>query len=169
MAPLPDRVEFVYNENINPSLGAQVVVAGPDGRNRTIENPTVDGPRVTAPMPADLGTGEMTVRYRVVSADGHPVAGEITFTVGPPALGGTATSQVAAPTSEADEPASTDSAAAAPTPSPSVMNPDEAADIEAGRPASQAPNIAPYALTGLAAVLLIGFGVFLLRSERRRR
>ena len=43
-------------------------------------DPTVDGAVVTQPL-APTRNGEYAIGYRVVSADGHPVSGEITFTL----------------------------------------------------------------------------------------
>jgi hypothetical protein len=53
-------------------------VVGPDGRHFETACPTVDG--VTAQVAADLGeAGRYTVEWQVVSADGHPIAGEFAF------------------------------------------------------------------------------------------
>lgn len=54
---------------------------------------TVIADRVTATVPANVhGTGLWRVAYRVVSADGHSVAGQIVFTVKPtPSLSGVPT------------------------------------------------------------------------------
>src|SRR6202012_2690077 len=39
---------------------------------------------ISVALPADLPKGTQIVSYRVISADGHPVAGSITFSIGEP-------------------------------------------------------------------------------------
>src|SRR5699024_491541 len=39
---------------------------------------------IRAEWPVDAGEGHYTLSYRVVSADGHPISGAITFTIGAP-------------------------------------------------------------------------------------
>ncbi|MDO5699214.1 MAG: copper resistance protein CopC [Dermatophilus congolensis] len=152
LATMPERVEFEFNEEINPSF-AQIVVVSPDSTTQAIDAVTVEGPKVSAALP-DMPDGTVSARYRVVSADGHPIAGQVTFTVGDAAT--------AAPAPSAPAADGAQSGAAVP-------NADEAADIEAAASSSQAPNLGPYVLSGLAAVLMVAFGVFMLRSERRKR
>jgi copper transport protein len=55
-----------------------------DGQGVTVPtpDPTVDGHTVTWPMPDHLRMGSYVVRWRVVSADGHPVDGAFSFGVG---------------------------------------------------------------------------------------
>lgn len=42
----------------------------------------VSSSEVIASLPAELGDGSYALSYRVVSADGHPISGAITFTIG---------------------------------------------------------------------------------------
>jgi hypothetical protein len=56
------------------------VVTGPDGSRATSGKPRVDAATVRQPL-ATGPAGDYTVAYRVVSEDGHPVTGELTFTV----------------------------------------------------------------------------------------
>ena len=87
LAQPPDRVELVFNEEIRdfqPKLAITVGTADP------VEvTPTVDGATVRADLTGlGLATGSdgtpvaWKIGYRVVSADGHPVSGLITFSVG---------------------------------------------------------------------------------------
>ncbi len=75
---LPENVELVFSENIDARL-AQVVIEDSAGAvvGRDVQ---VRGPAVEIPSPKTLPAGPVTVRYRVVSADGHPIAGQIAFT-----------------------------------------------------------------------------------------
>ena len=118
LSALPAEVSLIFNEDllpeavnlsVNDSVGTVVRIAGP----------TVDGQEVTFPWPgwpaSDSGD-QWTVNYRVVSQDGHPVTGSITFTAPPPTVPTPpATAATAVPASPA--PVSTD--AAAPTESSS--------------------------------------------------
>ena len=167
LAAAPERVEFVFNEDINPSF-AQVVIDADGARNQAADEVTVDGAKVSAAIPAEVTQGEVTTRYRVVSADGHPIAGEITFTV---EAGNTSptTSSTAAPGTTTPNAAVPTAAPTTGAPTTAVPNADEPADIEAAPSSADAPNVVPYMLMGLAAVLMVAFGVYLLRTERRRR
>jgi copper resistance protein C len=59
-----------------------LIVTGPDGAKRHFETACarVDGRTVSAPV-ALGGSGRYTVTWRVVSADGHPVADSFAFTL----------------------------------------------------------------------------------------
>ena len=81
----PTEVQMTFTESVNlvddgirlvDHVGA--IVATPD--------PTVDGRTVTLPMPADLPEGPYVVTWRVVSSDGHPVSGALSFGVGTAAV-----------------------------------------------------------------------------------
>jgi copper resistance protein C len=79
LATAPKTVKLTFDENIRmPSLilvknsdGASVVA----GKTAVLDN-IVSTPVKTGP------SGDYTVAYRVVSADGHPVSGRLSFTVG---------------------------------------------------------------------------------------
>ncbi|GAA0968964.1 hypothetical protein GCM10009555_015220 [Acrocarpospora macrocephala] len=43
--------------------------------------PKLDGTKVRTEVPEPLASGKYTIAWRVVSADGHPIEGEIPFTV----------------------------------------------------------------------------------------
>ncbi|NUR84946.1 MAG: copper resistance protein CopC [Nonomuraea sp.] len=59
-----------------------VVLHDAQGKQVTLGQPQADGDKVTVPVPAQLPDGAYTVAWRVVSSDGHPIEGEIPFTVG---------------------------------------------------------------------------------------
>ena len=72
------QVVLTFNEDVNPDFVA-VRVTGPEG-SEVHGGPTVDRVAVTQGLATGLPTGQHTVTYRVVSADGHPVSGTVTFT-----------------------------------------------------------------------------------------
>jgi copper transport protein len=78
----PDRVTLTFNEPVEAGTDAVRVF---DGEARRVDDGALDGAdpdTVAAALPADLPDGGYVVTYRVVSADSHPVAGVLTFTVG---------------------------------------------------------------------------------------
>jgi methionine-rich copper-binding protein CopC len=64
---------------------ADVVLARPDGKVDKLKT-AVAGSTIKAHLPAEGPRGVYTLSYRVVSADGHPVSGSVSFgvTTGPP-------------------------------------------------------------------------------------
>jgi methionine-rich copper-binding protein CopC len=81
LAVLPPSVRLTFSDPLDPQF-VQVRVTGPQGP--VAGSPAVRGATVTVPTPAG-GPGRWTVDYRVVSRDGHPVSGSVSFTVTGPA------------------------------------------------------------------------------------
>lgn len=142
-----EQVVLVFNEEVDPTF-VKVNVKGPDG-SEAAGSPTVAGPEVTQVLSPDLPSGTHTVTYRVVSTDGHPVAGTVTFT----------TTQAPASAS----PSSTASATPTPSPSASVSAPASAspAPTVTTTPASDdsGGGLTPWLVVGavtLLAVLALG-------------
>jgi hypothetical protein len=78
--PAPRRVELVFSDVVLDRYG-QLVVTGPDGRRYDRGAPRVLDNTIAvelAPLPV---TGRYSAAYRIVSADGHPVTGQVHFTV----------------------------------------------------------------------------------------
>ena len=102
----PDAVVLTFNENIT-DLGTDIVISGPDGEDAGSGETEIDGPDVTRQLGDGLTAGEYTVTWRAVSADGHPIDGELTFTLTEDAVAAGADAEE--PTEEAaegEEPAS---------------------------------------------------------------
>lgn len=76
---LPSRISFTFSEDV--VTPAYVVVRTADGADVTSGGPVVDGATVSQRLDGSAATGEITLAYRVVSVDGHPVTGELTVTV----------------------------------------------------------------------------------------
>lgn len=76
----PDELELEFSGQLS-ELGLQVVVTDPDGRSVVDGEPEVDGRFVTQDLVDDLGAGTYDVVWRVTSEDGHPISGELSFTV----------------------------------------------------------------------------------------
>jgi len=77
----PADVELEFNEEVD-ERGAVVMVVDADDENRTAGDVVVDGRFVRVRLADDLPDGGYEIRWRVVSADGHPVSGSVPFSVG---------------------------------------------------------------------------------------
>ena len=141
-----EEVVLTFNEDVNPDFVA-VKVSGPEG-SETAGKPVVDGTAVTQALAADLPAGKHTVTYRVVSTDGHPVSGTVTFT------------STTAPASASPSPTASPTASTTPTPSPTasvVASPEPTVTAE---PASEDSDggATPWLVVG-AVVLLAVLGL----------
>jgi len=76
----PTSASLTFNlpvENFEPV----VTVTGPDGQHHETGSPTIDSTVVSTGIGPLTAAGPYTVAYRIVSADGHPVEGQIHFTL----------------------------------------------------------------------------------------
>ncbi|MEL7978266.1 copper resistance CopC family protein [Isoptericola sp. F-RaC21] len=157
----PAEIALVFSADVLEA-GAQVAVTTPDGTAGA--EVAVDGDEVTAALPDDLPGGDWDVSWRVVSSDGHPIEGELTFTV----AGAATPSPSASPSSSP-----TTSASSSPTTSPDATTSsghvhggggtpgvDLNADGEAGWATAWLFPVAVLAAVGVAAAVLL---------QRRRR
>lgn len=58
-----------------------MVLIDSSGEQRQLSEVAVSGPTVSAPIQSPLQMGRHTIGYRVLSADGHPITGEVAFSV----------------------------------------------------------------------------------------
>jgi hypothetical protein len=136
----PTSVTLTFNEAMQPGFST-VTVIGPDGAAYQSGEVRADGGAVTTDVAALGPAGRYEIGYRVISADGHPVTGSVSFT--------TSTPGTAAPAA----PAST--AGAAPAAAPAGPAPAATAAVPAPGPAGGAP-VWPWVV---GAVVLVGGGV----------
>lgn len=82
LAEAPDQVAFTFDEPV------QLVPSGLlafDASGEPVEvDASASGSVLEGRLPDGLGDGTYVVTWRVVSADGHPIAGSLTFHVGAP-------------------------------------------------------------------------------------
>src|SRR5256886_970704 len=78
LAQPPKVVQLHFNESIAP---AAISVIDADGKAREVATRAAGQP-VLIVLPDDLPQGTQIVSYRVVSQDGHPVAGSMVFSIG---------------------------------------------------------------------------------------
>jgi copper transport protein len=77
----PNRVTLTFSESVQ-LLNDKIQVLAPDGGRADQGDPTVAGATITIPLRTGGGRGTYLVSYRVLSADSHPVAGSLTYSVG---------------------------------------------------------------------------------------
>jgi len=91
----PNRVTLTFSESVQ-LLDGKIQVLAPDGSRADQGEPQGGGNTVTIPLRSGGGRGTYLVSYRVISADSHPVAGTLTYSVGaasaPPSESGIAES-----------------------------------------------------------------------------
>jgi copper transport protein len=69
--------------NFNEPVGVlSITLIGPDGSKTELTDKASGGDTVTVPLPQDLKQGTEALTWHIVSADGHPVAGTLIFSVG---------------------------------------------------------------------------------------
>ncbi len=136
LTKVPASVTFTFDQPAQ-NFDSVVSLIGPDGKQYAAGKPSVSGNTVTGTVTAGPA-GAYTAAYRVVSSDGHPVTGEVHFTL----AGDNGPSSVA---SSGGSPAASEAASAV-------------ASASAGGPAAQPPNSSAVRSdsSGLSAWLWIG-------------
>ncbi|MFF4417254.1 copper resistance protein CopC [Streptosporangium sp. NPDC001559] len=149
-----DRVKLTFTSKVNFPI---VVVHAKEGAAYQEGKPVIDGPVVTQRLKPGLPPGEYVIAYQVVSSDGHPIDGEIPFTLsgsGEPSPSRSAT---------AAEPGAEPSAASAAEPAPSSQ---EAAPVAQ---AAQEPSRGIPGWVWIVVGGLVGIGIGLMFSLRGKR
>ncbi|MFC4150528.1 copper resistance CopC family protein [Micromonospora mangrovi] len=152
LATAPKRIELRFLATPSPDT-TKITVTGPDNAAAS-GTPTFAGNRVSVPFVAGP-SGVYTVAYQVGSTDGHPVRGQLTFTL---------TTGASATASAGTSATSPSSASAAPaTPPPTATGPSPAAST-ADDPGS---NGWWWALS--VVIVALAAGLLLLRRRRAGR
>jgi copper transport protein len=82
VAETPDVVTFTFDEPVSLTEGAIQIF---DAAGEPVEATAASEDEiVTADLPEELPDGTYVVAWRAVSADGHPVSGSLTFSIGAP-------------------------------------------------------------------------------------
>jgi hypothetical protein len=155
---LPPALSLTFSAAIAADAGAsEIQVTDAAGAPLTDGAPVVDGPILTQPLTQVTAAGPVTVLWKVVSSDGHPISGQFTFTVAgtPPTPTPTAT------------PSPTETSSATATPSASAESPTPApTDAE---PASDSGSFVPWIIVAVLGALVIAATAYLIVSRARRR
>jgi methionine-rich copper-binding protein CopC len=102
----PQQVSMVFSDAIL-DLGATILVVDDNDTDWAEGDVQIDGSAASQGLAGDLPDGRYQVRWRVVSADGHPISGTFDFAVGE--VSATAPAASAAPATESPLQAATDS------------------------------------------------------------
>ncbi|GAA1987421.1 hypothetical protein GCM10009777_22190 [Microbacterium pumilum] len=150
---LPTQLTLTFSADISTEEGAnEVQVTDAAGTNLAAGAPTVQDNVLTQPL-AGAASGAVTVLWKVVSSDGHPVSGELAFTVAPAPTPTPTETPTATPA-----PTASPIETITPTPSPSVA-PDDDSDVEAAL---------PWIIGGIIVAAVGGAVIYLLVSRARR-
>lgn len=79
----PVEVTVVFSEPVSP-VASQTWIVAPDGSRANSGDAVTRGATLAYPLREGLPEGTYLVGYRVISADGHPVPGGFTFSIGEP-------------------------------------------------------------------------------------
>ncbi|MDN3495130.1 copper resistance protein CopC [Planococcus sp. APC 4015] len=153
----PAEVTLTFSgELIAGMQSAAVEVIAPDGQNIATDAPSEDGTSITQRLTPDPPAGTFTVRWKVVSGDGHPISGEYTYTIEPIAV----TSSPTATPSTAQQ-----------TPVPSPNSTETSAGSGYGGETSGGGAAFPIIAAAGGAIILGGVvvAVLMVGRERRRR
>lgn len=151
LASAPSALTFTFGEDVLEQ-GNAVTLTVVDSDTRLELGPlTVDREVVSVDWPAASPAGDFRAAYRVVSADGHPIDGSVTFTV-EQALGAAASTPSPAAETPAPVMASAQAVSASPTPT-----------SEAG---TDAGPLAWILWLGLALLIGVGAGAWVMRRAR---
>ncbi|MDU0347070.1 copper resistance protein CopC [Microbacterium sp. KSW2-29] len=153
---LPERITLTFSADVLTDAGATVIeVTDAAGTSLADGAPEPAGAEVTQAL-AGPASGAVTVKWRVVSSDGHPIDGSFAFTV--PEAAPTPTATPTTPASTSPSPAA--SASAAPTEAATPT----AAPVEE----SSAASPLPWILLAVALVIVAGVLVYVFASRGRR-
>lgn len=145
----PKEVVMEFSEAVSASF-ATVVVTTSAGVSVTSGKPTVVGTKVTQALVPRMAAGAYRVAFRVVSNDGHPVAGESRFTL---TLAPTTSPSTSPPSPSSPATPSVATTDVPPTP---VPNTDQSGGL----------SRSSLAIAGAIVLLLIGAGLLLRRRKR---
>lgn len=152
---MPAQIDLTFSANVATDEGAtEIAVTDAAGASLVADAPVVLDNVVSQPLTGE-GEGEITVLWKVVSSDGHPISGEYSFTV----------------TAAAPAPTSSPSASAEPSASASAAPSETSSPTESAAPVpaedADAP-VWPWVVGGIIVLALIGAIVYLGASRARR-
>jgi len=152
---LPAQITLSFSaELLSDGSSTVVEVTDAAGTSLTDGAPAVSGAMVTQPLTGD-GSGAIAVAWRVVSSDGHPIAGEFSFT--------------AAEAAPAPTPTVTPSSAPSPTASPSSPAASTSATPTPAPAESGAVDPLPWIIGAVVLVVVIGLVVWWLGARARQQ
>ncbi|WP_166442287.1 copper resistance CopC family protein [Nakamurella flava] len=175
VATVPASVTLTFDEQPQ-DFSPVIQVTGPDGADWADGTPTVSGTDVSVPVKAGAPAGAYQVAYRIVSSDGHPVTGELSFTAEAAAAGSAPVSSApvsSAPVSSAPvSSTATSSTPAASTPSssaaPSSSAPSSALVSPAANASDSGSGVPAWLIVVIVLVIAAGGAVVAVLVRRAR-
>ncbi|MFJ6196164.1 copper resistance protein CopC [Micromonospora sp. NPDC092111] len=156
IAAAPARIELRFLAKPDPRT-TKITVVGPDNVPAAGGAPAFTGSRVNVPF-SPGAAGLYIVGYQIASSDGHPVKGEVRFTL-------TTGTPAESPSPSATAPAST--APASPSVAPVSTGPSSAAPAPAAAGQDSGGAGWLWAAGGLALLAALAAGLFLRRRAAR--
>ena len=157
VAVLPPELTLTFSAFPLDEPGATLVeVTDATGTDLTAGEPVVDGTAVTQALEGEV-SGEVTVLWKVVSSDGHPIDGEFRFDVAATAAPSAAPGEATAPAATAEPTPQESTAPLTESPSPAPADDEDGA------------SVLPWALGGIVLVAVVAAVAYLLGSRARRR
>ncbi|MEU0519750.1 copper resistance protein CopC [Streptosporangium sp. NPDC006007] len=151
-----ERIELEFTAQVRfPAIALREAA----GTLVTVGKPHADGAKVTSKIIGVLPPGKYVAAWRVVSSDGHPIEGEIPFTLTGPATPSSTPTASTAPAAPPTSPAASPAAPAAPA-SPVPVSATGDQNTSGGVPG--------LIWGGLAALVVIGLAVLLRRRRTHR-
>ncbi|GAB2534947.1 copper resistance CopC family protein [Brachybacterium huguangmaarense] len=160
VATAPAAITLTFSDDIL-DVSPVVRVTAQDGTVVVEAAPRVEGTTATLDLPDGLPTGTAAVQWRVVSADGHPIEGDFSFTV---EQGSAPAATTETPASEAPTEAGTTGATPTPSASPSA-SPSSAASGSETTGGGLGAGALGVILGAIVVVLVVG-GILLARRGR---
>ncbi|SCL17441.1 hypothetical protein GA0074692_0168 [Micromonospora pallida] len=151
LAEAPTRIELRFLARLDPNT-TKITVTGPDNVPASRGTPTINGSRVSVPF-VPGGAGLYIVEYEVASADGHPIDGEVRFTM-----------TTGTPADPSPSPV-----AASPTPAPADPTAAGSSAPPAAQPAADTDNGTSAWFWGVGALTVLAALVAVLLLRRRPR
>lgn len=173
VATVPASVTLTFDEQPQ-DFSPVIQVTGPDGVDWADGTPTVSGTDVSVPVKAGAPAGAYQVAYRIVSSDGHPVTGELTFTAEAAAAGAAATpsSAPSASTSASSTPTSSSapasSSVATSTPGSSAAASSAALVSPAANATDSGSGVSGWLIAVIVLVIAAGGAVVAVLVRRAR-
>ena len=160
----PEEIRLTFSEELFEELVEISILDAAGDLYSTIgvEQTPPPGTDVIFPWPPQAPPGEYSIAYRVVSADGHPVTGTVSFSYA-----------ATAPEPSAPEPSSSDSTPSAPSSTP-ASSPTASAPFAS--PASESStssstdssSVTPFVVTGVVLLLgVIAASAIIVRARQR--
>jgi hypothetical protein len=144
----PSLISFTFREQLIPAGNAITLTDTATGSRLDLGEVEVQSNTASVAWPDEAGSGQYRAAYRVVSADGHPIAGSITFTIAGPGA---------------------QPSASAPSPDPTgAAEPQAAPTTHSDTPATSSAREENWVLAAIG-VLLLGAGLLTWFIRRRHR